>query len=227
MMNLKEMPMIDLKNMDMKNGPLGGVSRVIMTIAMVIGLIFCTGIIAGILSEHNEDGGGPMSLLLIGILILIATIMAALTYGIYAVMKRQVTGADGMTKREKKMRLIFSVLFGAGVLIGIALTIADEQGGNGTAFSNGPLPMTFAIILAIIIGIILPIMLWFWHKNIDEQEASAYRDGAVAGIYAYGIGMPVWWVLWRGGITPMPDGTSIYFATMTVWGGVWFWKKYL
>jgi drug/metabolite transporter (DMT)-like permease len=227
MMSLKEISMIDFKNMDIKNGPAGDVLRVIGIAAMGIGLVFCVGMIAGILSAHREDGGGPLPGIMIGILIAIAVIMIALSYGVYAAMKRQIMGGEGMSKRAKNGRLIMSILFGAGAAIGVALSIISSEDGTRTAFSNGPLPMPFAIILAIIIGIILPIFYWLWHKNIDEQEASAYRDGAIAGMYAYAIGLPVWWILWRGGMVPMPDGTTIYFATMFIWGGVWFWKKYL
>jgi hypothetical protein len=193
---------------------------------MVLGIIFCFGVIAGALQAHIEDGGGPISLALWGIFAIVAAVMTALAYGIYAVTKRQIAGGNNLTKREKKVRLIMAILIGAGALIGVALSIAAESTSTGSAFSNDPISRPLAIGLAFLIGVILPIIYWFWHKNIDEQEASAYRDGAIAGIYAYSIGLPVWWILWRGGIAPVPDALTVYLATMLVWCAGWFWKKY-
>jgi hypothetical protein len=40
------------------------------------------------------------------------------------------------------------------------------------------------------------------------------------------IGAPVWWLLWRGGLAPAPDGTIIYFGIVATMGVIWIRKKY-
>ena len=63
-------------------------------------------------------------------------------------------------------------------------------------------------------------------RAIDEQEASAYRDGGYYAAYALLIGAPTWWMLWRGSFVPEPDGVAIFMLFALIWTAVWFWKKY-
>jgi hypothetical protein len=73
----------------------------------------------------------------------------------------------------------------------------------------------------------MPVVLWFWHtRAIDEQEANAYKDGGYYAAYAFLMLTPLWWLLWRGGLLPEPNGFAIYMAFSLVWTIVWLWKKY-
>jgi hypothetical protein len=73
----------------------------------------------------------------------------------------------------------------------------------------------------------MPLMSWYWHARvIDELEADAYRSGAMLAMYAFWIVAPVWWLLWRGGMLPAPDGVALYLMTTFVALIIWFWKKY-
>ena len=92
-------------------------------------------------------------------------------------------------------------------------------------FSDQPLPpLTAALVIAVIV-LILPVSL-YWQRVVDEQEADAYKTGALWGIYVYWIGAAVWWFAWRGGFAPEPNGILIYFATIFTVGAIWLWKKY-
>jgi uncharacterized membrane protein YphA (DoxX/SURF4 family) len=89
------------------------------------------------------------------------------------------------------------------------------------------MPPVVALMLVFFWAVIMPIIAWFWHKRaIDEQEASAYRDGGYYAAYAFMIGAPMWWILWRGGFAPEPDGVAIFMLFASLWTAVWFWKKY-
>ncbi len=123
------------------------------------------------------------------------------------------------------------VLSGAiGGLIGLAMALILLRNGvpndGPGALLTMPLPRWFAVLVALIWGIGMPIVSWRWERVVDEHERRAYRDGAVAGFYVMGIGAPVWWFLWRGGLAPAVDAVWLYGATMTVTGLVWLWRKH-
>jgi hypothetical protein len=110
----------------------------------------------------------------------------------------------------------------------------DTQAGNlnrsAIGFSNignASIPASFALIFAVIIGIIFPIITYIWLRNIDEQELHAYKEGSFWALHIYMIGAPIWWILWRGGITSPPDGILIYLIVNLTVVTIWFQKKYL
>lgn len=91
---------------------------------------------------------------------------------------------------------------------------------------TGPVPPTFAIVLAAIWGLALPVISLLWYRTIDEHERAAYRDGAEVAAFAYMIGAPIWWILWRGGLVVPPDGALIFITFNFIYLGVWLWRKY-
>ena len=137
---------------------------------------------------------------------------------------RTLRADDPLTPQERLNR---NILIFAGVLGGVLSVVMSlvVEGGSG-AISNEPLPPAAAIFLILVVGVVVPAMSLDWHRIIDEQEADATKTGALFGVYTYGIGAPVWWLAWRGGFVPPPDGFIIYFATLGVMAAVWLWKKY-
>lgn len=135
-------------------------------------------------------------------------------------------------RRERLNRNIMIFCGLVGVALGIALGLtSDTQIENRGAFDmfadESPLPVWFTIGFAIIWGLIMPVVAWFWHrKAIDEQEAAAYRDGGFYAAYTFIIVTPAWWILWRGGLLPEPHSVGIFLAFNTIWLITWFWKKY-
>jgi len=96
-----------------------------------------------------------------------------------------------------------------------------------SALLTSPIPLTIVIPLVVFWGVIMPVIAWFWHtRAIDEQEANAYKDGGYYAAYAFLMLTPLWWLLWRGGLLPEPNGVAIYLTFSLVWTIVWFWKKY-
>ncbi|WP_347093858.1 hypothetical protein [Sphingomonas parapaucimobilis] len=91
---------------------------------------------------------------------------------------------------------------------------------------SSPLPLWFAMLMALIWGVVIPVISWRWHRVVDEHERQAYRDGAVASFYTVGLGVPVWWFLWRGGALPPVQIEWVYGAMLGVGGIVWLWRKY-
>ena len=223
-----ETRMTDMPEMDGVE-PVGNVGRSLAWITVAaIGTIFTAGAIVGVIAAAAE-GGEPLSakaLVIIGVLV---AIIGALVYAQWNLARRIRIGGGPMTSREKLNR---NIMVGCGLLgavIGAGLVATDGAMPSDplSMFSDSPLPMTIALVLAIFWGAIMPVIAWFWHtRAIDEQEAHAYRDGGYYAAYAYLIGAPTWWFLWRGDMLPEPDGTAIFCAFALIWTAVWFWKKY-
>ncbi len=198
-----------------------------MTVA-AIGTIFTAGAIVGVIAAATE-GGQALSLTAMAIVAGLVAIIGALVYAQWNLARRIRIGGGPMTTREKLNR---NIMIGCGLLgaaIGATLVATDGSipSDPQTIFSDSPLPLALAVLLAVFWGVIMPVIAWFWHtRAIDEQEANAYRDGGYYAAYAYLMGAPTWWFLWRGGLLPEPNGTLIFCLFAIIWTAVWFWKKY-
>ena len=201
--------------------------RVIRIAALGLVVVFFLGVAAGFVQGHMEDGGG-LSAYFVAIL---AAVLLCILVGAWLV-RREFQRSPLQEPLTAKERLNRNILVACGVMggvIGVALAVVGgpDIAKGGGPFSNDPLPTGLAVILVIAIGALLPAIALYWHRHaIDEQEADAYKSGALAALYLYMIGAPVWWFAWRGGFAPQPDGVIIYMATVTVVGVVWLWKKY-
>ncbi|MEQ1689526.1 MAG: hypothetical protein ABL874_13220 [Sphingopyxis sp.] len=139
---------------------------------------------------------------------------------------------EPLTPREARNRNILILCMLLGGVIAAAL-IAGEQmmggqryyGGSAGVFS-GALPPLLTIALAGVWGIVLPIISLLWLRVIDEHERAAYRDGAEVAAFAYLIGAPIWWILWRGGLVAAPDGVFIFLTFNVIYLAVWLWRKF-
>lgn len=192
---------------------------------LALATIFLFGIAAGFSAAHFErhDGISTRFVAILG-----AVALAIIGCGWLLVRElRASTGEEPLLPGERMNR---NILFGSGILGGVIAIVLMLAGGGpaegGGILSNEPLPSGVALMLVLVIGLVLPAISIYWQRIVDEQEADAYKTGALYGLYVYMIGAPVWWLLWRGGLAPAPNGFLIYFATIFVVGGVWVWKKY-
>lgn len=223
MTNLTEGTMFDA---DEKGG--SNTQRGILMTVCGVGIVMLLGAITGYLSQHQDEGGGAIGLTGIVVLGVLVTIILVLAFAIWKLFQRVQQSGERIPAREK---LNYRILIGCGMLggfIGLTLAFADMTGDNdGNIFGGGPLSPFIAILLSVAVGVVLPAITFYWHKNvIDEQEEAAYRAGALIAIYAFWFVAPVWWLLWRGGMLPAPDGVALYLMTTFVALVVWFWKKY-
>jgi hypothetical protein len=206
------------------DAPLSPVKTILSVLLGILALFFAS-ILAGFIGAHLADGPAPMNAISIGIVAGFTLLMLACAFGAYRLFRQQGGFAQPITKKEKRNR---QILLGCGVLggvIGMVLVLGSPDS-PATIYDNSPIPAAMAIILAIIMAVLVPIISIIWHRNADEQEAYAYKEGALYAIYVYMIGAPTWWILWRGGLVPEPNGVIIYYATILTLGLVWLWKKY-
>jgi len=189
--------------------------------ALIVVLLFLSMMALGFTVAKLRHGYGLTTTNVIEI-----TLVALAMLGCGWLLVRQVrapTGEDPLTRQERLNRNVSVASGVVGFALVVAMSLAD--GGKG-AFSNDPLPPAAAILLILVTGVLVPAISLYWHRIIDEQEADATKTGALGALYVFAIGAPVWWLAWRGGFVPPPDGFIIYFATLTVVGAVWLWKKY-
>lgn len=205
------------------DAPGRAIGRVALLILSAFAAILLMGIVAGIVAGHVQHGDGAPSIRLMGIFAG-AVIAAGLCLFVAMRLGRTLaTPAADATPRERRSRFTMVATGAVGALIGLGLMLADPS----TEFlGNGPISPAAALILVVAIGLVLPAMSLYWHLRVaDEQEAAAYSRGTLIAMYAYWIGAPVWWLLWRGGFVPAPDGMAIYLATTAVAGAIWLHGK--
>ena len=227
-----ETHMTDMSELDGAEAE-GNVGRSLAWITVAaIGTVFTAGAIVGVISAATEDGQA-LSLTAMALVAGLVAIIGALIYAQWNLARRLRIGGGPMTSREKLNRNIMVGCGLIGAVMGAALVATDGMMSDGTPtdplaiLTDTPLPIGIAVALAIFWAVILPAVAWFWHtRAIDEQEANAYRDGGYYAAYAYLIGAPAWWFLWRGNLVAEPDGTTIFCLFAIIWTAVWFWKKY-
>lgn len=199
--------------------------RWLKVVGLSLGLVVLMGIAAGFLVAHTREGGGFG---LFPFLFLSGLALAALGCG--WLLLRATSAATGEEPLSPKERLNRNILIACGFIGGIMGMVMAVGAGNlengGGVFSSDPLPTGLAVAMVFVIGVLLPVISIFWHRTIDEQETDAYKTGALYAFYIYGIGAPLWWIAWRGGFAPEPDGIIIYFATILTLGITWMVKKY-
>ena len=205
-----------------------GGRQILWMMLSTLGIMATIGAVIGYLAAHQAEGGGPLDTAAIVTVTVLTAIIAALSFVIWRGRHRIKNSGFRETSRDKmNVRMTWgSGIFGG--LIALALIAGDIMGANdGNIFGNGALPPALAIIVSVAIGIVLPAVTYYWHKRvIDEQEEAAYRTGALIAIYAFWFIAPGWWLLWRGGMLPEPDGVALYLMTTFVALIIWFWRKY-
>jgi hypothetical protein len=227
MTNLKETNMIGRDEIAGSNG-----RRMMWVIVSGLGIVAAAGFIVGYLNGQEPQDGGTIGTAEILTLCVCAAIIIGLAYAIWRNVSKMRASNEGLTRREKLNRNMIYGFSLAGGAIGLLPAFYDISVGNldtGPALilADSPMPPVVALMLVFFWAVIMPIIAWFWHKRaIDEQEASAYRDGGYYAAYAFLIGAPMWWVLWRGGFAPEPDGVAIFMLFASIWTAVWLWKKY-
>jgi hypothetical protein len=228
MTDLMEINMVEPVDEQESNG-----RRIIWMMVSGLGVVMTGGAIAGYLAEHQAQGGGPLDTVGVIVMAVFGALIIGLGYTIWrnaTVLKRD---EDGLTRRERLNRNVMVGCMALGAVMGGVLAatgnldISDPASGPLAIFDDSPMPVAVALAIVFLWAIIMPILAWFWHtRAIDEQEASAYRDGGYYAAYAYLILAPVWWLLWRGSLLPEPSGVAIFMTFAFIWSAVWFWKKY-
>jgi drug/metabolite transporter (DMT)-like permease len=223
MLNSMEAKMTDHDEVENANG-----RPTIWMMLAALGIAMTGGAIVGYFSEMSTGGEDPLSTPGVIALAIFIAIIGGLGYSIWRNARKIEMSGEPLSRREKLNNWI---VIGSGLLGGAMALILSISGTasaeNPDVFSNAQISPMVALLLAFTVGVLLPLMSWYWHKKVvDEQEEAAYRTGTLFAMYSFWIVAPVWWLLWRGGMLPAPDGVVLYLMTTFVALIIWFWKKY-
>jgi len=206
------------------------VGRIVLVAFAACGTLMGAGAITGFLAARQQAGDtiSARDVAILGGMALF--VLACLYAGWRSVRALRMAGAafGPPTPREGRYRAVMLLAGLTGAAISLILALQnDTLAGNPLELLGGPLSPGIAIVLALLVGVLIPALSIYWHlRAIDEQEAAAYNKGALFAMYAYWIGAPVWWLLWRGGLVAAPDGVAIYLITIAIASITWLWAKY-
>ena len=192
-----------------------------------IGAITCVAAIAGFMAGHADGGGGPLrpvAMIVLAIMVLLAALLVAVTVRAALLLARN---PDRVAPREKRAQTILWLSGALGGVIGLLVVASDiTSGGPSASPWSGPIPAWVAIALAAPVLTILPWLGWQWKRSIDEHERTSAYIAAEVAAFAYMIVLPVWWLLWRGGLLGAPDQIAVYMGFIVLYTAVWLCRKY-
>lgn len=131
--------------------------------------------------------------------------------------------------KVRRSRIALFASLGISVVLGLAVGIIGQVKGDvdnvGLLFSSAPISVMLAggAIAGWIVAMAVSV---YWHTTLDEIERLEYEFGAAVGMYAYITIAPIWWLAWRGGLLPEPDGVMLFWAACVAWSAGWAWRRY-
>lgn len=108
----------------------------------------------------------------------------------------------------------------AGAVVGVAMVLGT---GNNI---GGEMPAAWAIGAALVYALGILAASWYFYRFIDEVELRDNLIASTVSVYFYAIAYPVWYLLWKGGLTVEPIHEAIFMATIFVMAVAYLWKKF-
>lgn len=190
--------------------------------------IFGAGIAAGVFAAWREHGEFRT-----GVVIGLALAALALVAGGWLIFSARGNLALPRSPQVRRSRIALYASLGISTIIGVAAGFAwqmqvshdDPAHGLANMFAATPLslPLTLAVLVAWIVTVALSL---YWHTTLDEIERAEYEFGAMAGLYSFVTVAPAWWLAWRGGLLPEPNGVAICLMVCIVWCIGWGWRRW-
>lgn len=119
---------------------------------------------------------------------------------------------------------LFTGLAVAGAIIGISVALVEPQ--DADLMSGGTIPAPLAIMLALItVGAIVGGSWRMW-RTTDEVDRTQHLWANSASAMVATLGYIVWFLLWKGGLTPEPSAHPIFLATVIAGSAAYLWSKF-
>lgn len=195
-------------------------SRPILLGLLCLLAVFAIGAAFGIGGAMAEDGVSAVAILLLAVALAISGAAGWAALKLYT---RATSGPE--SPRVKFSRMLLIAGGAAGLVIGIAFSVASDSAGSASLFENGPLPAWLAgltIAAYVLVGGGLTLA---WLRSIDEHEMQANNAGALAGLCTYLVVEPSWWLGARGGFLPEQQPMLTFLLVLLVYSAVWLWHR--
>ena len=158
-----------------------------------------------------------------------------LSFGLYRAFKwllnPSLTGR--MTAHERRYSKMMILIMCLSAPLGAALAFMTLRGHPSDIarriFIDGPLPPTGAMLLAGALLLTLTIAAVLYHRTIDDHEERAYLWGSQIAYYFIAAFIPIYWLLFRGGLVPaLTAGGAmlLLLASFLLQSTVWAWFKF-
>jgi hypothetical protein len=202
----------------------GSLKNVALSALLVLLLLLAgpvTGILAWAIISGQASSVEAMLFLASALLVGVASVWGLVRLKVFSSSKDPVSPK---TRKANNLLMLSGLLGGVmGAAMALSMISADEP---LALFSNSPMPPAVVIPALAVWLLIVPVISWQWHRNIDEHETEAYKSGGIAAIYLYLFLTPAWWFAWRGGLVPAPATMVIYMLVIGVFTIGWFWRRY-
>ncbi|MXO90202.1 hypothetical protein [Pontixanthobacter aquaemixtae] len=170
--------------------------------------------------EGYGDGTVLAAVLTAAVTIVVITFLWIKALGIVGPQEEPVSQS---TQKSRNV-LLFAAIIGGVIGFGFALS-GDLRDGGAALFSNNPI----APIAAIAFGALFVLAsIWSsirWHRAADEHERAAANSGAYAGMLAYVVLTPLWWLGARASLVPPQDPMIVFAIVLAVYAAVWTYQR--
>ena len=191
--------------------------------------IFAVGVAAGTIAASQEQGefgsGGVVG---------IGLALACLAVGAWLMLSVRNRFDLPRSPRVRKSRIALYISLGIGALLGAMVGMGGHLSGGihgdpgdtaAILFGSSPISAALALFALAAWAIAIAASL-YWHVSLDEIERAEYDFGMASAMYAYVLVAPGWWIAWRGGLVPEPDGVAIFILVCVVWCVGWGWRRF-
>ena len=207
-------------------------ARIALLFLAIVLALFVAGVFAGFVVASVEHGH-ILPRKPVGWLVILAAALAGfiLYRAIRALLRPALsTGLSSFEQRYSKMWLLVMLL---GVPVGIGLAMfslsGDPRASFGRIFTDGALPPVGAVLISTSLALLFGIAAVLYHRAIDDHEERAYLWGSQIAYYFLAAAIPIYWLLFRGGLVPALTAGGAMLLLLTsfvVQAVVWAWFKF-
>lgn len=112
--------------------------------------------------------------------------------------------------RTRRLFVTFAVLAAIGGVVGFTTAMVEDR--DASLLSGGSVPGWFAILAALALVVAVTAGSVVYHRSMDELQRLDNYWATAMGANLLLLGYPVWLILWKGGLAPLPDAFTLYVA---------------
>lgn len=198
-------------------------ARIVRLVVGGLLVIFTIGVVAGFGMASHEKG--DVSLKGIALVSLIVLLCGSLAWWLLR------KGSEGewlpRSPRQRTNRMVLYGTVALGVVAGFLMQLGEQRAPGDFNILPYDAPLNPAVALALLIA--MPLLGWLyyrWHQSADEHDLDAYNFGGMLSLYAFFFLSIGWWIAWRGGFVPEPQGYAVFWTVIIVWSLGWMWRRY-